>query len=76
MKGNETGTEMTRAEALRMRAYRVLGHGGITKMAGDIGEHRSWVSSVLNGKETSAPVLGKVESYLDEIEAARAGAEV
>jgi hypothetical protein len=69
MKGNGMGAEMTRAEAVKLRVYRVLGHGGITQIAIDIGKQRTYLSDVLNGNVTSAPVLDAIEARLDEIEA-------
>lgn len=58
--------QSNRAQALRLRIFGEMGHGGVTKVASGIGLSRQYVSSVLSGSLTHEPTLDKVEAWLDE----------
>lgn len=58
----------SRADALRLRVFRVLGHGGVTQIARGLGKDRSYISQILNGQGVAAPTLDAIEKYLDSLE--------
>ena len=56
------------AHAVKMRASRLLGYGSISKIAGDLGLNRCFVSNILAGRCKAQPTLTRIERYLDGIE--------
>lgn len=60
--------QLTRARRLQIRLHTLFGHGYVTRVAGDLGLSRSYVSQVLNELAKSEPLLDRIEAYTDEQE--------
>ena len=48
--------------------YKVLGRGAPTKIADMLGVWKEYLSRVLDGTKTSAPLLARIEIALDDLE--------
>lgn len=62
----------TRADQLRLRVYKVLGHGGVKRIAQEIGKSPTYVANILNNYGTANPTLDAIEQRLNQLEAEQA----
>lgn len=58
----------TRAEALRVRVFKIHGFGGVKQTADALDLSRGFMSRLLNGREDNESAMNRVEEYCEDME--------
>ena len=66
-------TYRDRCRAAKRAIYHTYGHGGITRIAAEMGVSRDYLQHILAGRYRSEPLLGRVEERLAQIAQPAAG---